>query len=146
MSETMTVQCAYCKTPNRVARGREGAICGRCREPLAAPSGAVKLTEGNFQREVIESSMPVLVDCWAPWCGPCRALGPVIDQLAGRLAGRVKVGKLNVDEAPTIAGRLGIRGVPTLLAVKNGQIIGRQVGAGSAEQLVGWLKQVGALS
>ncbi|MOA33866.1 Thioredoxin C-1 [compost metagenome] len=70
----------------------------------------------------------------------------MIDQLAGRLAGRVKVGKLNVDEAPTLSQRLGIRGVPTLIAVKDGQIIGRQVGGGTAEQLVGWLRQVGALS
>jgi thioredoxin len=145
MSETMTVQCAYCKTPNRVVRGKSGAMCGRCREPLEAPGKAITLTEGNFQREVLEARGAVLVDAWAPWCGPCKVLGPVIDQLAGRLAGQVTVGKLNVDDAPTLAGRLQIRGVPTLMAFKNGQLLGRQTGAGSAEQIVGWLRQVGAL-
>lgn len=148
MSETMTVQCAYCKTANRVVRGREGAICGRCREPLdagAAMGKAVNVTEGSFQREVLESPLPVLVDCWAPWCGPCRMLTPTIDALAGRLAGQVKVAKLNVDEAPTLAGRMSIQGVPTLMAFKNGQLLGRQTGAGSADQIVGWLRQVGAL-
>ncbi|MFN3428396.1 MAG: thioredoxin [Candidatus Sericytochromatia bacterium] len=148
MSDTMTVQCATCKTANRVVRGREGAICGRCREPLdagAARGKAVNLTEGSFQREVLESGLPVLVDCWAPWCGPCRMLTPVIDGLAGQLAGKVKVAKLNVDEAPTLAGRMSIQGVPTLMAFKNGQLLGRQTGAGSADQIVGWLRQVGAL-
>lgn len=145
MSETMTVQCAYCKTPNRVVRGREGAVCGRCREPLETPAAAVHVTEANFQREVLESALPVLVDCWAPWCGPCRMLGPLIDALAVRLAARVKVVKINVDEAPAIAQKLRIQSIPTLLAFKDGRVLGRQAGAASGEQIVGWLRQVGAL-
>jgi thioredoxin len=145
MSETMTVECAYCKTPNRVVKGRDNALCGRCREPLTGSAGAVAVTERNFRAEVLESRTPVLVDCWASWCGPCRVLGPTIDALAGRLAGQVKVVKVNVDESPAIAQRLGVQSLPTLLAFRDGQVIGRQVGAGSGEQIIAWLRQVRAL-
>ncbi len=83
----------------------------------------------NFEAEVIKSEIPVLVDFTATWCGPCRAIAPYVDQLADEYVGRVKVAKLDIDEAPAIAQRFGIRGVPTLYVFKKGEVVARQVGA-----------------
>src|SRR5574337_487534 len=89
----------------------------------------VEVTDANFAQEVLQSPEPVLLDCWAPWCRPCRMMAPVIDELAASLAGTVKVVKLNMDENPATAGRLGVRSIPTLLLFRDGQIIGETVGA-----------------
>ena len=87
------------------------------------------VTDNNFQAEVIESSEPVLVDFWAPWCGPCRRLAPAVEALAGEYDGRATVAKLNVDENPNVPGRYMIRGIPTLLLFKNGAVAHQIVGA-----------------
>jgi thioredoxin len=89
----------------------------------------IEVTDANFAQEVLQSPVPVLLDCWAPWCGPCRTMAPVMEELAVSLAGTVRVAKLNVDENPDIAGRLGIRSIPTLLLFKHSEIIGETVGA-----------------
>ena len=85
-------------------------------------------TETNFQRDVLNSSQPVLVDFWASWCGPCHVMAPVIDDLATEFAGRVTVGKVNVDDEPDLAAQYGIRSIPTLLLFKDGQIVDQAVG------------------
>lgn len=93
------------------------------------------ITDQNFQTEVAESKEPVLIDFWAPWCAPCRIVGPVVDELAQEFAGKVKVGKLNVDENQQTAGQFGVMSIPTLLFFKNGQPVDSIVGAQSKDTI-----------
>lgn len=94
-----------------------------------ASNNVLTATDSNFESEVLKSNVPVLVDFWAEWCGPCRALSPTIDELAGEYTGKVKVVKMNVDENPMTPGRFKIRGIPTLLMFKGGQLVDQLVGA-----------------
>lgn len=95
----------------------------------ATPAKPVTVSDATFRHEVLESQVPVLVDLWAPWCGPCRMIAPVVERLAGEYAGRLKIAKLNVDENPRIPGQYGVQGIPTLLLLRNGQVVDRVVGA-----------------
>jgi thioredoxin len=131
----MEVRCRTCGTINRVPaeRAGEGARCGKCRAPLLAAEGAaggapVTVTDGDFESTVLGASAPVLVDCWADWCGPCHMLAPTIDALARDYAGRAVIAKLDVDANPLTAGKFEIRGIPTLLLFQNGQLVDRLVG------------------
>lgn len=96
---------------------------------------ALEVNEANFDQEVLQATVPVLVDFWAPWCGPCRMIAPTVEQLATELAGQAKVCKLNVDENTKLAARYGVTGIPTLIIFKNGQIVDRFVGVQSKERL-----------
>lgn len=96
---------------------------------------AVELTDSNFEEKVLQSDKPVLVDFWAEWCGPCRIVGPVVDELAGEYEGRVVIGKVNVDENQAISAKYGIRNIPTLLVFKNGEIVDKQVGVAPKNKL-----------
>lgn len=96
---------------------------------MAAGEKVIPVNDINFDSEVLKSSVPVLVDFSATWCGPCRAIAPLVDQLAGEYDGRVKVTTLDIDESPATAQKYGIRGVPTLLMIKDGQVVAQQVGA-----------------
>jgi len=101
---------------------------------MAAPN-ILTLTDSNFKELVVESTQPVLVDFWAEWCGPCKMLGPILEELANEYEGRVKVGKLNIDEFPSIANDFGIRAIPTMLIFKGGQVSEQVVGLRSKRDL-----------
>jgi thioredoxin 1 len=94
-----------------------------------ASENVTHVTDATFDQEVLKSSTPVLIDFWAPWCGPCRAIGPIVEELAGTYAGRLKVVKMNVDDNPETPSRYGVRGIPNLLIVKGGQVKEQIVGA-----------------
>ena len=100
----------------------------------------ITLTAANFQAEVLDSPIPVLVDFWASWCGPCRMVAPIVAQIAEEQAGVVKVGKVNVDEEPGLAGRYGISSIPTLMVFKNGELVNAAVGVRPKAQIEALLK------
>ncbi|MTI84195.1 MAG: thioredoxin [Firmicutes bacterium] len=103
---------------------------------------AMEFTEQNFDAEVLETDVPVLVDFWAPWCGPCKMMGPVIEELAQEFEGRAKVGKVNVDDNKALAERFGVMSIPTLIIFKNGQSVGQMVGAAAKNLLSKKLEQL----
>ena len=107
-----------------------------------ANANVLELTDDNFDQEVLSSSQPVLVDIWASWCAPCRALAPTIDELANEYAGRVKVGKLDTDANQAVAGKLGISAIPTVILYKDGQIVRRFVGVSPKDEYVAELNKV----
>ena len=132
--EKIVVRCSNCGAKNRIPKERlgEGPICGKCKAPLkveASTAIPVDITDQTFSQEVLSFSGPVLVDCWAPWCGPCRMVTPVLEQLASKYAGRVKIAKLNVDENPVTSSQYGIQSIPTMLLFKNGKQVNTLVGA-----------------
>jgi thioredoxin 1 len=102
---------------------------------VADQKSYITLTDANFPKEVLESDVPVLVDFWASWCGPCIAIGPAIEQLADEFQGRVKVGKLNVDDSPAVAQQFGIRSIPTMLFFNGGRVVDQQIGLMPKSQL-----------
>ncbi len=141
MSDTL-VRCTTCGATNRLPPEQPGRkpVCGRCKAPLDRPNTAsssapVAVTDSTFEAEVERSPLPVLLDLWADWCGPCHMLAPTIEQLATELAGRVKVAKLDIDANPHTASRFGVRSIPTLLVLKNGREVGRLVGVQSKETI-----------
>jgi thioredoxin 1 len=101
--------------------------------------GIVHLTDDTFEQEVLQSSEPVLVDYWAEWCGPCKMIAPILDEIAGEYGGRIKVAKLNIDENPATPPKYGIRGIPTLMLFKGGNVEATKVGAVSKSQLTAFI-------
>ena len=132
------VVCKNCGTKNRVDPASAAgniARCGKCRTPLELRSAAddlgkpIVIGDDSFADIVSNSSGTVLLDCWAPWCGPCRMVGPIMDQLAAESSGRYRIAKLNVDENPRTAAQFQIQSIPTMLIFKDGKLVDRLVGA-----------------
>lgn len=139
-TDTLHVACPRCDTTNRVARARldQGAACGKCKRPLLE-GRPFELTRDNFDRHVAASDLPLVVDFWAAWCGPCKMMAPAFEQAAGKVAPRVRLAKLDTEAAPDIAARFGIRSIPTLVAFRNGREVARQSGALNLPQLLRWI-------
>jgi thioredoxin 1 len=108
---------------------------------MAKDESMVQFTDANFEQEVLKSEKPVLVDFWAPWCGPCRAVGPVVEDLAEAYKGRVKVGKINIDDNPKTATTYGVMSIPTLILFNKGDIMDKLIGLSPKERLEGLIKK-----
>ncbi|PZO87577.1 MAG: thioredoxin [Micavibrio aeruginosavorus] len=103
---------------------------------------SIKVSDATFESEVLQSDTPVIVDFWAEWCGPCKALGPLVDELSEELKGRAKIVKVNIDESPQTPTKYGVRGIPTLMVFKNGQLTDTRVGSMPKSQLTEWAESV----
>ena len=135
MSEV--VVCSNCGTKNRVPAVAHGVPrCGECHEPLR---WVVNASDDDFAAVAEAATIPVLVDIWAPWCGPCRKVSPALEQLAAEFAGRLKLVKVNADEAPALSQRFEVLAIPTLILLKGGEVVDKQVGAAPASVLRSWV-------
>jgi len=136
-SNNLHIVCAHCLATNRVpaARLANDPVCGRCGKELLS-GRPVELTDANFDAVTSRTGLPVLVDFWAPWCGPCVAMAPQFERAALQLKGRVLFAKVNSDENPLISRRFGIRSIPTLVRLDAGREVARQAGALQAGQIV----------
>jgi thioredoxin 2 len=134
---SLFITCPHCLAKNRVPRARlaEDPVCGRCQQALLTGE-PVALSDANFEQVTRGTELPVLVDFWAPWCGPCRMMGPQFDQAARELKGRALLVKVNSDENPRTSQRFQIRSIPTLVKLKDGVETGRQAGALPTAQIV----------
>jgi thioredoxin 2 len=130
--------CPACGKKNRVPAVATGTpTCGVCGAPLP---WLVDATTATFDGAT-DANVPVLVDLWAPWCGPCRMVAPILEQLAVERAGRIKVVKVNVDDEPQVSARFGVQGIPTMLLFEHGELVGRQTGAAPAPALSRWIDE-----
>jgi thioredoxin 2 len=131
-----TITCPNCGKKNRVATAATGVPrCGNCHNLLP---WIVDADPASFEAETT-ASVPVLVDFWAPWCGPCRMVSPALEQIAGEFAGRIKLVKVNADESPVVSERFEVLAIPTLLLMEHGEVIDKQVGAAPVSHLRSWV-------
>lgn len=142
MSESLHIVCPHCDAVNRVPEARlaEKPVCGKCSK-LLFNAHPVALSTQTFEKTITRNDIPVLVDFWAPWCGPCKMMAPQFEQAAGALEPRVRLAKVDTEAEQILGARYGIRSIPTLALFKGGQEIARQAGAMGAADIVRWVQQ-----
>ena len=140
--DTMVVACPHCNARNRVPQARlpEAPNCGQCHHPLFA-AAPVSLDAAGFEAHVVRSELPVLVDFWAPWCGPCRMMAPHFEAAAAQLEPVVRLAKVDTEAEPALGSRFGIRSIPTLVLFQQGRELARQPGAMGSADIVRWTRQ-----
>lgn len=143
MTDTLLIPCPHCHSLNRIPADRLGDAprCGRCKGAVL-PGKPFAVDGAGFAAQ-LKGDLPLLLDVWADWCGPCKAFAPVFDQAAGELSGRVRLAKLDSEANQQLAGQLGIRSIPSLILFRNGREVARQSGALPLPQLLAWLRQQG---
>ena len=139
MSHSKHVVCSSCLATNRVPEDKldSGGVCGKCRKPLFNKK-PLELTSANFSKIIANNELPVMVDFWAPWCGPCKMMAPVFEQAAQQLEPNMLLAKLNTENEQSIAARYGIRSIPTIAIFKGGRVVAQQAGAMDIRSLTSW--------
>lgn len=141
MSEKVQVVCPHCRSINRVPEGRltDRPNCGQCHAPLFT-GHPIALTQADFDRHVARSGIPLVVDFWAPWCGPCLMMSPAYEKAATRLEPHVRLAKVNTEEQQALAAKFGIASIPTLVIFRGGREVARQPGAMEAQDIERWVR------
>lgn len=142
-ARTATVACPFCETLNRVdlSRIEQHPKCGKCGKPILLDR-PIAISDATFERVTTDTTVPVLVDFFADWCGPCKIMAPLLDDVARQRAGKILVTKLDTDRNPVTGQRFGIRGIPTLIAFRNGKEVARRVGAVPPAELEAFLSAI----